>query len=179
MRRIAAIIVFASALVVNPVLAADADAGVAQLKKLAVVDVQRIILETVHGKRAKRNLEKAFIKNNAKLERKAKELQKELQDLQAKAAMLSEAEVMRRQQELMRKDAELQELYAKYQEELANKEALLTEKIYNNVAAIVKQMALEGSIQVVLVRSSSTVLYANPRLDLTNKVIVAYDKKHK
>lgn len=179
MRKIAAISILAAALAGGPIAVAPANAGVAQLKKVAVVDVQRVIMETSQGKRAKRDLEKAFTKNNAKLERKAKDLQKQLEDLQAKAAMLSEAEVMRRQQELMRKDSELQELYAKYQEELANKEALLTEKIYNNVAAIVKQMALEDSIQAVLVRSSSTVLYANPKLDLTNKVIVAYDKKHK
>ncbi len=179
MRKIAVTLVLASALAASPIAEPEASAGVAQLKKLAVVDVQRVILETSQGKRAKKDLERAFTKNSAKLEKKAKDLQQQLQDLQAKAAMLSEAELMGRQQELMRKDAELQELYAKYQEELANKEALLTEKIYKNVAQIVKQMALEDSIQVVLVRSSSTVLYANPKLDLTNKVIVTYDKKHK
>jgi outer membrane protein len=179
MRRFLACFVLASALTAMPQLSPEAHAGVAQLKKLAVVDVQRVILETTQGKRAKKDLEKAFTKNNAKLERKAKGLNKQLQDLQAKAAMLSEAEVMRRQQELVRKDAELQELYAKYQEELMRKEALLTEKIYKNVASIVKQMALDDGIQAVLVRSSSTVLYANPKLDLTNRVIVAYDKKHK
>ena len=30
-----------------------------------------------------------------------------------------------------------------------------------------------------LVRSELTVLYANPQLDITNKVIVAYDKQFK
>jgi outer membrane protein len=178
MRTLLATLILGCALTANPLGVGSAHAGVAQIKKLAVVDVQRVILETAHGKRAKKELEKTFAKNNAKLERKAKELQQQLEDLQAKAAMLSEAEVLRRQQELMRKDAELQELYMKSQEELASKEALLTEKIYDNVAAIVKQMALEESLQVVLVRSSSTVLYANPKLDLTNKVIVVYDKKH-
>lgn len=179
MRRFTATFVLASALAASFSLPQTSLAGVAQLKKIAVVDVQRVILETAQGRKAKKNLESSFTKNSMKLERKAKELQKQLQDLQAKAAMLSDAEVMRRQQELVRKDTELQELYVKYQEELARKEALLTEKIYKNVAAIVKQMALEDSIQVVLVRSQSTVLYANPKLDLTNKVIVAYDKKHK
>jgi outer membrane protein len=31
----------------------------------------------------------------------------------------------------------------------------------------------------VFVRADSNVLYANPKLDLTNRVIVAYDQKFK
>lgn len=154
-------------------------AGVPKLEKLAVVDVQRCILETAEGKRKKKELERSFAKGNKRLEKKGKSLQKEFADLQAKSAMLSDSELMRRQQDLMRKDQELQELYAKLGEDLSGKEALMTEAIYKNVHKIVKQMALEESIQVVLVRSDATVLYANPKLDLTNKVIVAYDKEHK
>ena len=93
--------------------------------------------------------------------------------------MLSQQELQRRQGELIQKEQELQEIYAQMQEELATKEALLTEKIYKNVAAIVKKIAKEEGIQVVLVRSEATVLYVNPKLDLTNRVIVAYDKLHK
>lgn len=158
---------------------ATAVAGVPKLKKLALVDVQRCILETAEGKRKKKELERSFSKGNKRLEKKAMALQKELENLQAKSAMLSDSELMRRQQDLMRKDNELQELYAKLSEDLGNKEALMTEAIYKNVQKIVKQMALEDSIQVVLVRSDATVLYVNPKLDLTNKVIVAYDKEHK
>jgi outer membrane protein len=66
----------------------------------------------------------------------------------------------------------------KLQEEVANKEALLTEKIYNKVSKIVKQVALEEGVQVVLVRSELTVLYSTPKLDLTNRIIVRYDKQH-
>jgi Skp family chaperone for outer membrane proteins len=64
------------------------------------------------------------------------------------------------------------------QEDIATKEAQLTEKIYKNVAAIVKDIAAEETLQLVIVRSQATVLYANPKFDLTNRIIVAYDKKH-
>ena len=60
-------------------------------------------------------------------------------------------------------------------EDLAKKEALLMEKIYKNASAIVKSMAASENIQIVLVKSELTVLYANPQLDITNKVIVAYE----
>ena len=76
-------------------------------------------------------------------------------------------------------EQELQELYAEAQEDLTKKEALLMEKIYKIAAAIVKTMADSEGIQIVLVKSELTVLYANPQLDVTNKVIVAYDMKFK
>jgi outer membrane protein len=179
MRRLCTTFLLVGAMSAISAASQPASAGVAQIKKIAVVDVQRVIMETAEGRRAKDQLEQSFVKNNAKLERKAKDLQKELEDLRAKSAMLAESEVVRRQEALMRKDTEMQDLYVQLQEELAGKEALLTEQIYKNTAQIVKQMALEESIQVVLVRSHSTVLYANPKLDLTNRVIIAYDKKHK
>jgi outer membrane protein len=154
-------------------------AAVPETKRIALVDLQRVLMETAQGKGAKKDLEKEVAKSSAKLERKAADLQKQYEDLQAKAAMLSESELMRRQQDLMIAEQELQELYAGAQEDLAKKEGLLMEKIYKNASAIVQSMAAEEKVQIVLVRSELTVLYANPQLDITNKVIVAYDKKFK
>lgn len=79
----------------------------------------------------------------------------------------------------MREQAELEQLSAELQEDVAQKEGLLTEKIYGKVAAIAKQIAIEEGVQIVLVKSEMTVLYADPKLDLTNRVIVRYDKEHK
>jgi outer membrane protein len=148
------------------------------LTKIAVVDVQRCLLETKQGKAAKAELEKTFAKGQARIDKKAQELQKRMQDLQAKAAMLSEAELRKRQEEIIRSNAELEELSAELQQDVSEKEALLTEKIYNNVQTIVKQLALEESLQVVLVRSEMTIMYVDARLDLTNRIIVRYDKEH-
>lgn len=154
-------------------------AGVTTLERIAIVDVQRCIMETKEGRRAKKELEDTFARGQARIDRKAKDLQKRFTDLQAKAPMLSQSELQKRGLELQRKQAELQELSAKLQQDVMEKEALLTEKIYAKVADIVAQVALEEKIQVVLVRSEMTVLWAKPKLDLTNRVIVRYNSKHK
>ena len=164
--------------IVSPPATAEA-APVPGIERLAIVEVQRCIMETKEGKRAKKELEKTFARGQARIDRKAKDLQKRLADLQAKAPMLSQAELQKRGMELQQAQAELEELGAKLQQEVMEKEALLTEKIYGRVSEIVEQMALEEKIEVVLVRSEMTVLWASPRLDLTNRVIVRYDKKHK
>lgn len=159
--------------------ATPAEAAVPDTKKIALVDLQRVLLETSQGKTAKADLEKAVAKSTAKLERKAADLQKQYEDLKAKATLLSEAELYKRQQDLMLAEQELQQLYVEAQEDLAKKEGLLMEKIYKNASTIVNQLAKDEGIQIVLVRSELTVLHANPQLDITNKVIVAYDKQFK
>ena len=181
MKRRSRLISFAALLLAGAALlpAVEASAAPAKpLEKIGLVDLQRCILETVQGTKAKKDLEAAFARGQAQLEKKTKDLQKRVEDLRAKAAMLSQEELGKRQQEMMVKDQELQQLYADLQEDIATKEAQFTEKIYKNVAAIVKDVAKEESLQIVLVRSQANVLYANPKLDLTNRVIVAYDKKH-
>ncbi|MBK7823980.1 OmpH family outer membrane protein [Nannocystis sp.] len=172
-----AALLLTSAAFLHPAAVAAAP-PVKPLEKIAVVDLQRCILETVQGTKAKKDLEAAFAKGQSQLEKKTKDLQKKAEDLRAKAAMLAQEEIVKRQQELMLKDQELQQLYTDLQEGIATKEAQLTEKIYKNVAAIVKEIAADEALQLVLVRSQANVLYANPKFDLTNRIIVAYDKKH-
>lgn len=181
MKRRSRLISFAALLLGSVALlpaATVAAAPARPLEKIGLVDLQRCILETVQGTKAKKDLEASFARGQSQLEKKTKDLQKKLEDLRAKAAMLSQDELGKRQQELMIKDQELQQLYADLQEDISTKEAQLTEKIYKNVAAIVKDIAKEESLQIVLVRSQANVLFANPKLDLTNRIIVAYDKKH-
>lgn len=177
MLRLALTALVLSAVVSPPQRATAAE--LPSLERLAVVDVQRCIMETKEGRRAKKELEQTFSSGQARIDRKAKDLQKRLADLQAKAPMLSQAELQKRGMELQRKQAELEQLGTKLQQDVMEKEALLTERIYTRTSEIVEQMALEEKLQVVLVRSEMTVLYANPALDLTNRVIVRYNNKHK
>ena len=153
--------------------------GPEALESVAVVDLQRCFMETAEGKSAQAKIQAAAEKTEKRLSEKSDELRKAIEDLRAKAAMLAPQEVERRQQELMRKDAELQQIYAESSQALSAKEAELTDKIYQRVQKIVADIAKAEGVQAVIVRSQMSVLYVTPRLDLTNKVILAYDKKHK
>jgi len=159
-------------------LAAPPSTSTPNLERIAIVDVQRVLTETSEGKRELEKVKQSFAKADARLEKKAKAVEKQVRDLQSKAAMLNEAELRRRQEEIMREQQELQRLAMELQQEVMDQEALATEKIYKKVAALVGQIALEEALQVVLVKSEMTVLYSNPKLDLTNRVIVRYDKQH-
>ncbi len=174
-------IALVAALAAPSTLSAPVRAAVApaRLERVAVVQLQRVLLETKEGKKARKDLEKTFARSKARLDKKRGELEKKLKDLQRKAPMLSEQKLAERQQVLMREQAELEQLAMSLQQEVADKEATLTEKIYRKAAKIVAQIALEEKLQVVFVRGEMTVLYADPRLDITNRVILAYDKKYR
>jgi len=148
------------------------------VERVAVVDVQRVLTETVEGKRELEKIKQAFSKADARLNQKAEGLEAAIKDLQSKSAMLNEAELRKREESIVRQQQELQQLAAESQQDMMEQESIATQAIYTKVAALVKQLALEEDLQVVLVKSEMTVLYANPKLDLTNRIIVRYDKKH-
>lgn len=176
--RFALVAAVALGAVLAPVRPVSAAGQVEDLERIALVDLQRCLTETAEGKRAKKKVESAMAKGQAKIEKKAKDLQRRLRDLQAKASMLSEAELIKRQQELMMAEQEVQQLAMELEQEVAEKEAVLMDTIYGKLADVVSQVALEEDLQVVLVRTELNVLYYNPQLDITNRVIVRYDKKH-
>lgn len=147
------------------------------LSRIAVVDLQRCFLETAQGAAAQKQLRATAKKTEARLKKKGEAMRKAVADLRAKAPMLAPKELQRRQQELMRKDAELQQLFAESSQTLSTKEAQLTDDIYKRVQVVVRELAQSSKIQAVIVRSQMSVLYTKPQYDLTNKVILAYDKK--
>ncbi|MBL4685791.1 MAG: OmpH family outer membrane protein [Nannocystaceae bacterium] len=165
--------------VLAPLRAAQAAGDVETLERLALLDLQRCLTETKEGKRAKKKLEGTYAKGQARIEKKTKDLQRRFRDLQAKSSMLAEAELIRRQQELMLAEQEVQQMSRELEQDVTEKEAVLTDTIYKKLEEIVAQVSLEENLQVVLVRSQLNILYFNPQLDITNRVIVRYDKKHK
>lgn len=150
----------------------------ATLTRIAVVDVQRVLLETAEGKRELKKIESSFKRTDARLNKKAQQLEEDYKDLQSKAAMLNEAELQKRQQKLIANQQELQRLAMEAQQDVMEKEAVATDRIYKKVQSLVKKLADEETIEVVLVKSEMTVLYTNPKLDITNRLIVRYDQEH-
>ncbi len=179
MRRIVTTLIISCALLATPLIPSSAQAGVGRIRRVAVVDLERVINDTTQGKQATKRLEKTLTRDTAKLQRKEKEMLKKFEDLKAKSAVLSEAELQRRAMELQEEQQALMQLGQQAQASLEQDQATLAEKMYRNVETVVKRMAAAEGIQLVLVRSDATMLYANPKLDITNKVIVAYDKKFK
>ena len=153
---------------------APAQAKVPAVGKIAVVDVQRILMETKAGKRAKRTMESSAKAKQQKLQKKQAKLEADMR----KAESLKGQELMAAQQRLQRQYAELQQMMYSLQQDLAAQEAKLLDDMYRKVQAIVKGMATREGYDLVLVRDPGTIIHTGKAFDITDAVIRAYDKKH-
>lgn len=156
--------------------ASVAHAAVPELGKVAVVDMQRILNETAAGKKARRDLETASSAKQGKLDK----LQKKLEADQASLAKIKDqAALQKASEKLQREYYEFQSMYMTLQQELGAQEARTLEKMYANCQKLAKELAKDFSLDLVLIRDQSTVLYADSSLDLTSELIKRYDKKYR
>ena len=147
--------------------------GVALAQKIGVVDLQRALVETEDGRKAKDQLKKLF-------EQRQKTLDKQQEDLKAmKDQVDKQRDVLARDvwgkkvEELQKKLAELQTTYMEFQRELAAKEAEMTRPIQDRMARIVKRMGQAEGYAMIL---DSTVVYFVPSSsDLTDVLIQRYN----
>ncbi|MBL4685792.1 MAG: OmpH family outer membrane protein [Nannocystaceae bacterium] len=153
---------------------ATANAAVPAVKKLAMVDMQKVLNDTKAGRAARKKLESQGKSKAAKFEKKRNKLEADFSKLQTlKGPTLAAA-----QEQLQKDQLELQNFYSTMQQGLMEDEAKLTEKIYKNTAAIVKAISTEKGLDLVLVRDPMTVIYAKDGLDITTEVVKRYDAKH-
>ena len=154
---------------------AQASAEVPAIKKLAMLDMQRVLNETVAGKRARKELENSSKAKQTKLDKKRKQLEGDAAKLQG----MSGQQLAAAQEKLQRESMELEKLMYASSETLANEHDKLLEKMYKNAKAIVTKMAKAESLDLVLVRDQMTVIYAKDSYDITVAVIKAYNAAHK
>src|SRR5580704_9509615 len=129
--------------------------------RVAVVDVQRAVMQTEDGLRAQSNLKKLFDNRQQELNRKQTDMQKEKEDIEKRA------------DEWQKKMVELQQVFMEYNKELEKKQKEITDPIFEKVMAIVKRLATTENFDLVI--DKNTVAYVRTDLDLTDRCIQIYN----
>jgi len=142
--------------------------------KMAFVDLQRALEEIKDGQAAKARLKSDFDKKQKELDEKQEELKKMKEDFDKKSALMKEDAKQKMQQEMGMRLQQLQETYARLQGDLQKKEAEATRGILAKLSGVVQKIAEREHFMLVLERSSS-VVYGQPSLDITNEVIRTYN----
>ena len=152
----------------------SASAAVPKVRKIAMVDLQRVLNDTKAGKAARTKLEASSKKKQAKFDKKRRALEADF----AKAQKLTGQAQVEAAQKLQQDEMDLQQMAMAMQQGLVEEEGKLLETIYTNSQAIVATMSGEQGIDLVLVLDPMTVLYNKDGLDITDEVVKRYDKKH-
>lgn len=164
-------VAFAAPMVAAPQIAL---AEVPALKKIAMVDMQRVLNETKEGKKARADLESSSKTKQEKLDKKRTKLEADASKLGSlKGAALASA-----QETLQKESMELQSMLMTLEQELGDMHNRTLESMYKRAQDIVTKLAKERSVDLVLVRDSMTVIYAKDGLDITDEVVKLYNGKH-
>jgi len=144
--------------------------------RLAVVDMQRAILETEEGRRAKNQLKKLFESRQEQLNDRQEALKRLKADLEKQERVLSRDALQKRMSEYQEQLVSLQKNYMEYQQELAQREAELTKQILVNLQGVVRQIGTAEGYTAIF--DQSGIVWAPTHIDLTDRVIAEFNRVH-
>jgi outer membrane protein len=137
--------------------------------KMAVVDVQRAVMQSEDGLRAQATLKKVFDSRQQELNKKQTELQKEKEEIDKQKSVLSAAALQKKVDDWQKEMVELQTTFVEYNKELEKRQKELTDPIFERVLGAIKRIA--GTDGYDLIVDRATVAFARGDLDLTDRVI--------
>jgi outer membrane protein len=143
--------------------------------KLGYVDLQRALMETEEGRKARADLKKIFDQKQKELDEQQTELKKGMDDLEKKRTLLAPDVVKAKETEMQAKLEKIRQTYLRHQQDLQGKEQEATGKIFERMQRIIGKIATTESFTMIFDRTQAGLVFAKPHLDLTNDVIRRYN----
>lgn len=137
--------------------------------KMAVVDVQRAVMQSEDGLRAQATLKKLFDSRQQELNKRQTDLQKQKEEIDRQKTVLSQQALQKKVDDWQKEMVELQTTFVEYNKELEKKQKELTDPIFERVLGSIKRLAGQDSYDLIVDRA--TVAFARGDLDLTDRVI--------
>lgn len=161
--------------------------------KYGVVNIQRVLRTSQGGRAARSSLERERKRLQSTIQKRrddVAEIAKKVRDLQVeidqKSAIWRQEEKERkafelrsRRREFAREQDNLRRLVRESERDLQDRRRIATEKVLKEVRSIVEEIGKKEDFDVIVDNASGGVLFVNPRVDLTERVIKQYDQKKK
>ena len=147
--------------------------------KYAVVDLQRVLLESEAGRVAKDLLESATQSKKEELEKKSKDFRDLKDKYDQKASILNDAARQKMERDLQEKQVALQQLFQQYQVDLQKQDSEMTRAILKNIEPIIEAIAATDKFELVLEKTESGILFSPNKVDITDRVIRKYNARKK
>jgi len=145
--------------------------------KIGFVDIQRAIAESASGKRAKERFQAQVKKAEGDLLKEKQELDRLKSDLDKKGQLMREDERRTMEADLQKRVVNYQRTAGDYQQDLRQKESEMMNEILKELEVIVNEVGKSEKFTVILERSQ--ILFADPGIDITSKVIDLYNSRSK
>jgi outer membrane protein len=147
----------------------------ANAQKFALIDMEYILKNIPAYERANEQLNQISKRWQGEVEAVALEAQTLYKNYQSEAVFLSEEQKTKKEEEIVGKEKEAQELKRKYfgpEGELYKKRESLMAPIQDEIYTAVKEISDEKGYSVVVDRASAaSIIYASPKIDISNEVL--------
>ena len=148
----------------------------ANAQKFALIDMEYILKNIPAYERANEQINQISKKWQSEVEALALEAQTLYKNYQSEAVFLSEEQKSKKEEEIVSKEKEAQELKRKYfgpEGELYKKRESLMAPIQDEIYTAVKEVSDAKGYSVVVDRASAgSIIYASPKIDISNEVLV-------
>lgn len=147
----------------------------AEAQKIGVVDMQRALMETEDGRKAKDQLKKLFEQRQKTLDKQQEDLKAMKDTVDKQRDVLSREVWAKKVEELQKALAELQTTYMEFQRELQAKEGEMTRPILDRMQRIMKRIGQAEGYALIMERGEAGVVYVPSTYDLTDVLIQRYN----
>lgn len=154
---------------------ASAGLALASETKIGFVDLQKALNLSVAGKAAKEKISTKVKEYETLVESRQNELKKLKEELEKKALLLSETARSDKERDYQQRLKDFQRFTKDIQEELQQQDADHTRRILEELFQVIQEVAKKESYTLVLEKTESSILFADDKIDLTAKIIEAYD----
>lgn len=149
----------------------------ADVAKIGVVDLKRVLDNSTAGKTALAELTKQGKKMEAEFEKKKAEIEEIQKSIERQAAVMSKEAREEKNRELQIKLYDIKNLEKKYKSELRKSERKKFIKIRKEIFSIAREMGKKEGYLIIF--DKSVAIYVPKTLDLTDKVIQEYNAEYK
>src|SRR2546423_3046408 len=143
-----------------------------QVSKVAVVDFEKAIVESVEGKKSSEKFNTTLQSKQADAEKRQKELEDAQKKLQTQERTLSETAKANLQRDIDRRTTEMQRFNEDAQKELQSLRDELLRPIAERASAILNALAAEQGYTLIVDMSNpqNNVVWFNPKNDVTEEL---------
>jgi outer membrane protein len=154
------------------VLSATASAPAFAQAKIGFVSLDRILRDAPVAQRAQKKIEQEFSKRDQELGKTGEQIKKLQESLDKNAVTMSEADRQKREREINDLNREFQRKQREFREDLNTRRNDELAGVVERANRAIRQIAEAEKYDIIF----QEAVWANPRIDITDKVIKALDE---
>lgn len=153
--------------------AAAAPASVLAQSKIGFVDTERILRDAVPAQRAQKKIEAEFAKRDQEMARMADQLKRLQDDLEKNSVTMTENQRRNKERDFGEMNRDFQRKQREFREDLNQRRNEELAQVLEQANRAIRALAEQEKYDIIFQEAA----YANPRIDITDKVIRAMEAK--